>query len=381
MASLFSRLFQRAAQPDDFAFAAHEDLQRDISLLEDTQERVDVADILSIPAAWQATTDIAEKIASLNLRVYRLMPDGTKDYLDGHFVIDMLSYGNAYQSGYDVRRTQALHLCIEGNSFSEIVPRAEGGFSIATIEPERVSLSVVNGEKIFTIDDGADTGGIDRFFHIAGPSYRGLLGMSPRNLHARTFSTAIELDKYVFDYANNSRRPPLKVTMATRASYDAVVKFIKNTLGKVLRTKGQPVIPLMPNTDIEEFARPSDSATLNETRNEVNVKDMGRIFDTPSSRLGNTDAATYNNVLQDTVRYIRGTIAQKARNIEMAYKNHFLEPDEFLEHDIEPLLQGEFKDMVELYERLVDMGAILPEQVAAELDLGGLDDVDDEPGD
>ena len=381
MANSILRIFQRAAQPDDFQFPSQTDLERDISLLEDAQERVEVSDVFSIPAAYMAATDIAAKIASLRLRVYRLLPDGEKQYLDSHFLLDMLAYGNAYQSGYDVRETQVLHLCVEGNSFSEFLPREDGGFSIATIEPERMSVSVVNGAKIFTVDNGADTGGVDRFFHIAGPSYRGLLGMSPRNLMARTFSTAIELDRYVFDYANNSRRPPLKVTMQNRASYDAIVLFIKNTLGKVLRTKGQPVIPLMPNTDIEAFAEPNDSATLNQTRNEVNVKDMGRIFDTPSQRLGNTDASTYNNVLQDTIRFIRGTIAQKTRKIEEAYKKQFLADDEYLEHDIEPLLQGEFKDMVELYERLVDMGAILPEQVAAELDLGGLDNVDDEPGD
>lgn len=371
MLDSLKRLWQRNAQPDDFKFPSDYDIQseREITSDGDYLPTVDVSDVLSIPAAFQAITDIAEKIASLELRVYRLLPDGTREYTTDHFILDLLSRGNAYQTGYDVRRTQVMHLVVEGNSFSELAVTEAGDLTIATVTPDRVALSVVDGRKLFTVDGGADQGGEERFFHIAGPSYRGLRGMSPRHIHTRTFSTAIELDRYVFSVANKSRKPSLKIITTHQLAYTKMVGFVRDKLTPMLKSLLQLVVPLPPGTDIQEFGTPHDSKSLNETRNEVNVKDIARIFDVPSSRLGNTEAATYNNVLQDQIRYVRGTIQGRIKNIEEAYKRHFLMSDEYLEHDIEPLLQGEFQDMIDSYQKLVAMGAVTPEAAAEILGL------------
>ena len=367
MSRTILNIFNRNSQPDDFNTPQSYDIGYEGSEeeriesfktgnIKDSIYELSVGEVMSIPSVAQAVTDIAETIASLELRIYRKDADGKKQYIDNHFLLELLERGNVHQSGYDIRRTQVLHLLVEGNSFSELATsEIEGGrLSIATIEPSRVKVYInSDNQKRFVIEDGKDEGGINRFFHIAGASYKGLRGWSPKDLHARTFSTAIELDRYVHDLSKYSRRPNIQAKALNKATYGIVSKFVKNTLIPALSSKGQAVVEVPPDIEVETFGEPNDTKSLNQTRNEINVKEIARIFDTPSSRLGNTDSATYNNVLQDRIRFIRGTVAAKVRNIEVAYKRHFLMPDEYIEHDIEPLLRGEFEDQAKIYTMLV----------------------------
>lgn len=308
-----------------------------------------VKDALSLSAVWRACREIGETTASVPIT----MIDSEKNEVEEHPLLDiLLTAPNGYQTSFTLRETIAIHLALFGNAYLEIVRTVAGEIgSIYLLDPQRMSVALVNNQKVFTYKQ-TNSGTVvippDRVLHIAGMSTDGVIGENPIDTLQRSLSISINTELWVSDFLQHG--DPFLGWLETTEDRGEMTEEEHNQLYDSLakaRQDNQYVLVLDGLRYVSRTFSPKDMQLVEQR--EFIVTEVARIFNIPATKIGDLTRGTYSNVSQENISFVRDTIEPLTKRIDAAF-NTLLREEEFrLQHDVEPLLAGEFADKAETW--------------------------------
>lgn len=306
---------------------------------------------MRVAAVYACVRVLAESLAMLPLRVFRLGPSG-RTKAEDHPLWELLARRpNHIQTPFDFRVMMMGHLALRGNAYGRIIAGPDGVIrEVMPLHPDRVRVyrmqdgtlqyqvrdlwSGVLWEKLLPSD----------ILHLRGLSTDGVVGLSPIAVAREVFGGALASQDWSNRLFANNATPggiikiPGKTTRETReqvkADWEQRFSGINQHRPAVL-DQGADFMPL--------GMTPEDAQFL-QTR-QFQATDIARVFRVPPHKIGILDRATHSNIEHQGIEFIQDTMLPWVTAWEQAIERDLMTPQErqalTVSFDLDALLRGD----------------------------------------
>ena len=315
-------------------------------------------------AVYACVRILAESIAGLPLHVYEYRGNG-KERVPGHPLYFLLHDSpNPEMTSFIFRETAMIHLLLWGNFFGQIIRdgmrRVVG---IYPLLPNRMSVDRdENGEIVYTYTPLSDSKPNlksgrsiklrrDDVLHVPGLGFDGLVGYSPIAMARNAIGMTLACEEYGSAFFVNGARPSgilkhpgvLKDPSKLRESWQSVYGGTANT-GKV--------VVLEEGLDFQQISIPPEEAQFLETR-KFQIDEIARLYRVPPHMIGDLERATFSNVEQQSLEYVKYTLNPWVVRWEQSLQKALLLPSEqkryFIKFNVDGLLRGDYQSRMQGY--------------------------------
>ena len=244
------------------------------------------------------------------------------------WMLSLLHRGNAY--GYKVR---------------DAITRVVG---MNYLHPDRVKArgQGSDGERHYSIDTSGRGTWIEatsrEVFHIVGPGFDGIAGVSPIQYHADTLGIAVAADDFAGKYFANGAALSsyFKLTKARKKPIEDIKAELADTHRGI--TNAHEVGVLAMGVDYVAPALNAKDAQILEAR-QWSVLEIARILRLPPHKLYDLTRATFSNIEQQSIEAVTDGIVPWAERIEdqIDADPDLSIPGNKIELEIEGLLRGD----------------------------------------
>lgn len=334
---------------------------------------------MQIATFWACVRLIAQTIATLPLGLYQRRADGGRDAASGHPLYAILHDSpNGDQTAVEFWEAITAHLLVWGNAFVEIVRSGERIIALNILRPDLMTVYRTDtGDLRYRLADGK---GVREFaegemFHIRGFGFGGDLGLSPVSQARQTLGAAIATDEAAARMFGNGMRPGGILTyeganlMTPAHREQAKAALIEpftgsENAGKTLLLEGAAGFKWqnasMPPKDAEMLASRA-----------FHIEEICRWFGVPPILVGHNAQGTTmwgSGVEQVMLGWLTLGLRPYLTRIEQAIKRALIAPAEratlYAEFSVEGLLRADSAGRAEMYSKLMQVGAITPNQIA-----------------
>jgi len=312
-------------------------------------------------AVYACVRILSEAIAGLPLHVYRYKPDGGKERVPDHPLYYLLHDAvNEEMTSFVFRETLMSHLLLWGNAFAQIIRNGRGQvIGLYPLLPDRMQVDrAPTGELVYTYyrdpDERGKTGVItlrrDQVLHVPGLGYDGLIGYSPIAMVRNSIGMSLAVEDFGAAFFANGANPggllehpgvvkdPERLRQSWQAQFSGAGAHRIAVLEDGLQFKQMSIAP--------------DQAQFLETR-KFQINDIARIFRVPPSMIGDLDRATYSNVEQMSLDFVKFTLNPWVCRWENSLQQCLLLPSErqelFIKLNLDGLLRGAYKERMDGY--------------------------------
>lgn len=330
---------------------------------------------------WAAVNFISKSIASLPLNVYDRVGEDRTVSTDP---VQKLLHDspNPETTSYDWRKRLMTDTLLTGRHVSLIVKARNGRLrEILPLDPTRVKVSIRNGKKIYRYGDTdgqyeyAASEVIDLPWSL---EFDGFTHRDPMQYLKNPVGLYLALESYASKFFQNGGVPPLQlvgptttVAGAQRASEDitrAIAKAATEQRNILTMPMGHELKPI----GIEPEKMQMESARL------YQLGEIARIFDLPRVFLQDMSGATYSNVEQQDLNFVKHTLTAWIKSIEQELNlKLFPTGGRFAEFNVNGLLRGDFKTRMEGYRSAVQSAIMTPNEIRTRENLPAKDNADD----
>jgi HK97 family phage portal protein len=306
---------------------------------------------------------LGESVASLPLHVYRRRPDGGKEIARGHPLYRILHVApNDWQTSFEWREQQMLHLGTYGQSFSEIVLGAGGGVrSLVPLHPSRMTVERVESGRLryryLEEPGGFTTYAQEQVMHIRWLSDDGVCGMVPVQLAQDAIALARACEVHGAAFFGNGARPGVVLATDSTLSQEAA-EMLRNNWERIHRgpdRAGRTAVLMGGLKPVELGVNNQDSQYL-ETRR-FQIEEICRLYRVPPHLVGDLTRSSFSNVEQQSLDFVQHTLLPWLRRFESAFARDLLLDDEhFVEFDTRGLLRGDAAGRAAYYQTLWNLG-------------------------
>ena len=346
--------------------------------------RVTVEKALGLSPVWAAVSLIAEQVGQLPLKVYRDLGDGQKEEARSHRSWRLLhDRPNSQTPAGRFWSTVAVHLLLWGNCFIEMV-RDEAGIvdELWLIHPSKVSVKWWPNlrEKTFVHrpkDMQREQRELDssEVLHVMNMSGDGLTGLSVIENCRQTFGTALARDEFEAEFYRRgavlSAVLEMDGTIKNPQALERLSTAFKALFTGAGRRHGVPV--LEDGVKLKQVGSPLKDLEFVASQN-MTATSIATIFKIPPNYLGGSsgDGLTYATVEANQIQFALNAIAPMAKTITDALSQEpALMPQNvhWAEFTLEGMLRADTSARADFYEKLVNMKAMLPDEVRAKENL------------
>ena len=318
-----------------------------------TGKRVDVDSSLQIAAVWSSVRLISESAASLPLVTYERMEPRGKRRAFGHPIYPILhDMVNERQTSFEWVETSVAHLNLRGNTYSWI-DRDNGARvkALWILNPVHMKVFALPGGDILYSWEAPGLpplralAGSGDILHVRGfNAGDGLIGLSPISMARESLGVALAAEEYgarffansttpsgVLEHPNSLDEPGIERLRASLASF----RSLENKHKTLILEEGMKwnTIGISP-----------EDAQMLETR-KFQISEIARWFRVPPHMIGDLEKATFSNIEQQGIDFVRHTMRPWLVRIEKALKRDLLLPKEratyFSEFNVDGLLRGD----------------------------------------
>ena len=315
-------------------------------------------------AVYACVRILAESIAGLPLHVYEYRGNG-KERVPGHPLYFLLHDSpNHEMTSFIFRETAMIHLLLWGNFFGQIIRDGmKRVIGLYPLLPNRMSVDRdEHGEIVYTYTPMSDSNpNLKRgqsiklrredILHIPGLGFNGLVGYSPIAMARNAIGMTLACEEYGSAFFVNGARPSgilkhpgvLKDPSKLRESWQAVYGGTANT-GKV--------VVLEEGLDFQQISIPPEEAQFLETR-KFQIDEIARLYRVPPHMIGDLERATFSNVEQQSLEYVKYTLNPWVVRWEQSLQKALLLPSEqkryFIKFNVDGLLRGDYQSRMQGY--------------------------------
>jgi|AntRauTorcE11897_2_1112592.scaffolds.fasta_scaffold06408_2 HK97 family phage portal protein len=344
-------------------------------------EEIGPQNAVSLSTVFNAITLISESVAQLPVAPFESSKKGgrtVKKKLKDHPTYRLIAKEpNQLMSSFDFRRLLQNWALRYDNAYAAIERKGTTPTALIPIHPTRITQEVENGSVVYEVDSKLTVKGRD-MLHLIGYSDTGLKGESRIDLLSEALGNARAAEQFARNYFEKGVSVSGFIKHPGRLKdKEAIARlkesFLKSNTGKKnaggvgVLEEGAEFIP----SEVEP-----EKAQLNETR-KVNGLTVAQIFNIPLPLLKYLDKATYNNVEQLDIQFVKYTLAPWLVNWEQELERKLLTDAEkaanniYFKHNIAAFLRGDMASRGKFYESLAKVGAFSPNDILELEDKNG----------
>ena len=361
-------------------------------------KRVTERSAMQMTAVYCCVRILSEAIAGLPLQFYKYTDDGSKVKAVDHPLYFLLhDEPNPEMTSFVFRETLMTHLLLWGNAYAQIIRNGKGEVTaLYPLMPDRMKVDRDEHGQLYyeyTVYDGDDPAGRSKtnqsfeivrltphdVFHIPGLGFDGLVGYSPIAMARNAIGLAMATEEYGSAFFKNGAAPSailehpgtLKNPERVRESWNATFGGSNNSGKIAVLEEGMKYTPIS--------MAPNEAQFL-ETR-KFQLDEIARIFRIPPHMIGDLERATFSNIENQSLEFVKYTldpwVIRWEQNLKRALltreeKNHY-----FFMLNVDGLLRGDYRSRMEGYAVGINNGFMCPNDVRA---LENLDKIPDDLG-
>lgn len=345
---------------------------RELGLLDATTAAgvvVSERNALSLPAYWSAVSLISNAIAKLPRKVYKTLPDGSREEAGQHPVAWLLQVEpNEYATPLVFWRTMISHVLTWGNGYAEIErDGANRPIGLLTVTPDKIA-PVLEGGTLSYLYAGRTRIPREDMLHIPGLGFDGVQGYSVVQIARQSIGLGLALERYGATFFGNGAFPglllehPAKLSTAAAERLRADWAAMHQGPDRAHRTA-----VLEEGLKAHALSVPAKDAQLIEQR-EIQVLEVARLLNLNPAFLGKSGERPGGNYEASRLDFLDNTLDPWLVAIEQECNRKLLSIQQrgtyYVEHVRNAILRTDAKTRAEVQKLYVDMGAMDAEYVA-----------------
>lgn len=323
--------------------------------------KVDEISAMQFSAVWACVYVLAQSLAMLPLKVYRRLPDGSKELAFDHWAYPLLhSRPHPELTSYNWRQVAQGHVASWGNSYSQIVTDASGRVTeIWPLLPDRMRVIRSNGRKFYKYDANKDGNVVTmdamEVLHLPGFGYDGTVGYSVIGMHREAVGLGLSTEEFGARFFGEGTHPGAVLENVGKMSDEAFDRLKKQMSEKYAGLgKSHRLLVLEEGQKIAPIGIPPEDAQFLETR-KFQKNEIASIFRVPPHMIGDLERATFSNIEQQSIDFVNNTLQPWVTLWEQELTRQILTPVDieqgiFIEFQLSGLLRGDQKARYDSYQ-------------------------------
>lgn len=321
---------------------------------------------LTFSAVYRCVTLISDTIASIPLNVVKYT-DAGKEIDRKHKLYKLLhSEPCECYTSYEWRQLMEASALLWGNGYSKIIrnratflPEWFDFIHPSIVEPYQVIRNDGTKAIKYKIRTTGEVIDADNMIHIKAAGFDGIKGKSPIEVAAENIGLGLAAERFGADFFKNN------ASFNGILSTDQVLKkdqvdIVKESWQKAHAVQGErfktPVLPF--GFKYTMIGVPPEQAQFMQTR-KFQLEEVARIYGVPLHMLASLDRATFSNIEQQSIEFVRDTMRPWCVKWEQELDRKLLREDEkatyFTKFNLEGLLRGDSTSRAAYLKTMVEM--------------------------
>ncbi|MDR5858208.1 phage portal protein [Halomonas eurihalina] len=321
---------------------------------------------MTLSAVYACIYVLSSSIAQLPLHVMRKQGDSIEAAKDHPAYWMLHDEPNAWQTSYKWRETKQGHVLGWGNGFTQVVRSNRGELRELVMRRPWETQLVKNGNRwlyaVVEEDEGARAVQLEDMIHVRALGSDGRTGKSLIRQHAETIGLGLAAQQYGKDFFGGGGRPTGLVTVKNTLQKDSWERLKDTWQKSVSRLKGSENKTLMLPADLDykSITIPPEDAQFLETR-KFNRSEVAGIFNVPAHMINDLDKATFSNISEQAIQFVRHTMMPWIVNWEQEINRRIFTRAEraagyYCKFNLAGLLRGTAKERAEFYHYAITDG-------------------------
>lgn len=335
-------------------------------------------------AVYACVRVLSETLASLPLKMFRKLQDGSKEEVTDHPLAKLVHrVPNTWQSASEFRDQMTMHAALRGAAYARILIEPNGTRRLVPLHPDKIKAHLTADLRlIYEYWDGAQRvpliqGDVLRLPYLVR---EGVDPVSPVRLHAETIGMALASSRYTNSFLKNGGRPPGYIKMDQAFKDPEQRRKFKEFLQGQIGGKAQGSTLILEQGDYKAIGISNADAQLLDIC-KMTLLDICRIYRVPPHMAGDLDRATWSNVEQQSIDFVVHTIGPWLVRWEQALSRDLLTDDEqqeyYFEFNVDGLLRGDIKTRYSAYAQGRQWGWLSINDVRARENMNKIENGDD----
>lgn len=297
---------------------------------------------------------------------------------------------NEWQTSYKWRETMQAHVLGWGNGYTEVLRYKNGDLlELRRHCPWNVDLvrRGAGGRWLYSAvnEDDAGVAAIspEDMIHVRAIGSQGRKGMSLIRQHAETIGLGLAAQRYGKDFFDGGGRPTGLVTVKNTLDSNSWerLKGVWARAVSALRQSDNKTLMLPADLDYKSITIAPEDAQFLETR-KLNRSEVAGIFNVPAHMINDLEKATFSNISEQAVGFVRHTVMPWVLNWEQEINRRVFTRAEraagyYAKFNLGGLLRGTPKERAEIYHYGITDGWMNRNEARALEDLNPVDGLDD----
>lgn len=324
---------------------------------------------MRVGAFYAGVRLIAETMGMLPAFVYRRLDGNAKQKDTGHPLHDLIHVApNDQQDALQWKEMMTAHAIMWGNGYSYIQTGGRGFVDqLIPMDPSRVEPEKIEGELRYIVADGMgkkESYPADQIFHLKGFGY-GIKGISLLTAMREALGLALAQEEHGARYFQNAAIASGVYEHPGAMSADAQERF-KTSLKRehVGISKAHKMMVLEEGMKWHQISISNEDSQFLQSR-EFQVGEIARWLRLPPHILGDLRRATFSNIQEQDLEFVKYAILPWAKRWESAMHRQLIMAQRkyFVEFILDALLRADFKTRMEGYQIAVNNGIMSRNEV------------------
>ena len=301
---------------------------------------VSEATVEGIPSAFACIRVISSAVAQLPLKLYRLEPDGRKQEATDHPLYEVLhDLANPELTSYELRYLLTSQLLLWGSAYAEIERDASGRvISLWPLQPWKVRIDRDDRRRLrFHYQGRSEPWLYDPsrppLLRLSVNSQDGITGRSVVQILRESLGLTQALQQFGATFFKNGSTFGGVLSATDRDIDDEQAKNIRERIEELHGTadRAHKFLVLGMGFRFEQFGMPLEDAQFLESRKFQRSEICGA-YGVPPHMIADLDRATFTNVENESLRWLRDGLEPHLVNWEAAIRRDCLGPRSFSTH-------------------------------------------------
>lgn len=335
-------------------------------------ETVTTDTAMNIAAVYACVRILSNHVAMLPLQLYQEVR-GKKKRIHDHPIARLIeTRPNPYMTPFQFKQTMEAHRQLYGNAYAEIEWGKDGYPKALWILNPLVTKVVMEKDnhgnlKRYLIQTTLVNGKVvylpyTSVLHIRGLSTSGIVGKSPIDVARETIGIQIAGQKFTGKfYANGTMSSGvLKVPQTLKPEAKQVIRQEWEKFNNGIDNSHRVAI-LDAGLDYQSLGIKQCDAQYIETQ-KFSIAEIARIFNVPPHMLADLERATFSNIEQQSLEFVRDTLSPLLISWEQELQYQLFTEDEinikkyYFKFNLNSLLRGDSTNRAAYYEKMINLG-------------------------
>ena len=331
------------------------------------------ANSINFSAVYCATRVISESIASLPLQIFRKTDKGREVIADHSLYFKLHDEPNNFQTSFTFREIMATRQCLSGNAYAFLKRDSKG--IILEMIPFGLESSVipkydpVRSKIFYVVTENGKQKIVEQInmLHILALSLDGIEGKSPIAIARESIGLGMSMQKFGARFFGKGANPDFILEHPTTLSPQAVENIKSSwaaTSGGISNSHKPRVIE--EGMKVTKLSIAPEEAQFLQSRM-FQITEIARWFRLPPHMLGDLERATFSNVEQQDINFVKYSLAPWLKRWEQELNRKLLTQEEkkntFIEFNLDGLLRGDTQARGEFYTKMIASRVMSPNEV------------------